>query len=216
MPITADVKRYPTTPLAIKLAAAAVLVVVLGWWTLDHVNRTGNERRLSAIASEIAGRPVKVRCPGPLGRVLGKDSVVEGFVRFDADGTPADETKLQAGSCAELDALAEGRRAKELACTERAGILCGRHGRELATAVDVVSHESFHLSGIQDEARTECDALQTMARTAVRLGATPAQGAALARGQYAETYPLMPDGYRSAECADGQAWDLRPDDPAFP
>jgi hypothetical protein len=210
------VKRYPTTPLAVKLAAAAVLVVVLGWWTLDHVNRTGNERRLSAIASEIAGRSVKVRCPGPLGRVFSKDSVVEGFVRFDADGAPADETKLQAGSCSELDALAEGRRAKELACTERAGILCGRHGRELATAVDVVSHESFHLRGIQDEARTECDALQTMARTAVQLGATPAQGAALARGQYAETYPLMPDGYRSAECADGRAFDLRPDDARFP
>jgi len=210
------VPRYPATPLLLKLALAGVFVLVLGWWTLDRVDRTGNERRLSAIASEIAGRPVKVRCPGPLGRVLGKDSVVEGFVRFDADGRPADETKLQAGSCAELDALAEGRRAQELACTERAGILCGRHGRELATAVDVVSHESFHLQGIQDEARTECKALQTMARTAQRLGATRAQGAALARGQYAEVYPLLPDGYRSPECADGRAFDLRPDEPSFP
>ena len=67
-----------------------------------------------------------------------------------------------------------------------------------------------------DEARTECNALQTMARTAQRLGATPAQGVALARGQFAESYPLMPDGYRSAECADGKAFDLRPDDPRFP
>ena len=197
-------KRYPTTPLPIKLAAAAVLLFVIGWWTLDHVNRSGNERRLSAIASEIAGRSVKVHCPGPLGRVFAKDSVVEGFVRFDADGRPADDTKLQAGSCDELDALAEGRRGKELECTARAGILCGRHGRELATAVDVVTHESFHLQGILDEARTECNALQTMARTAQRLGATAEEGAALARGQYAETYPLLPDGYRSAECADGQ------------
>jgi hypothetical protein len=210
------VKRYPTTPLALKLAAAAVLVLVLGWWTLDRVDRAGNERRLSAIASEIAGRPVEVHCPGPLGRVFGKDSIVEGFVRFDADGRPADETKLQAGSCAELDALAEGRRARELACTERAGILCGRHGREVATAVDVVSHESFHLQGVQDEARTECDALQTMARTAQRLGATPTQAAALARGQYAEVYPLLPDGYRAPQCGDGQPFDLRPDDPSFP
>ena len=130
--------------------------------------------------------------------MFAKDSVVEGFVRFDADGRPADDTKLMAGSCDELDALAEGRRGKELACTARAGILCGRHGRALATAVDVVTHESFHLQGILDEARTECNALQTMARTAERLGATPAQGVALARGQFAESYPLLPDGYRSA------------------
>jgi hypothetical protein len=210
------VKRYPTTPLPIKLAAAAVLVVVVGWWTLDHVNRAGNERRLSAIASEIAGRSVKVHCPGPIGRVFAKDSVVEGFVRFDADGRPAEDTKLMAGSCDELDALAEGRRGKELECTARAGILCGRHGRALATAVDVVTHESFHLQGIMDEARTECSALQTMARTAQRLGATADEGAALARGQFAESYPLLPDGYRSAQCADGKAFDLRPDDPRFP
>jgi hypothetical protein len=210
------VKRYPTTPLPIKLAAAAVLVFVIGWWTLDHVDRAGNERRLSAIASEIAGRSVKVHCPGPIGRVFGKDSVVEGFVRFDAEGRAADDTKLMAGSCDELDALAEGRRGQELACTERAGILCGRHGRQLAVAVEVVTHESFHLQGIQDEAKTECNALQTMARTAERLGATAAQGAALARGQLAESYPLMPEAYRSAECADGKAFDLRPDDPRWP
>ena len=209
-------KRYPTTPLLIKLAAAAALVFVIGWWALDHVNRSGNERRLSAIASEIAGRPVKVHCPGPVGRVFAKDSVVEGFVRFDADDRPADDTKLMAGSCDELDALAEGRRGKELECTARAGILCGRHGRELARAVDVVTHESFHLQGILDEARTECNALQTMARTAERLGATPAQGVALASGQFAESYPLMPDGYRTAECADGKAFDVRPDDPRWP
>jgi hypothetical protein len=195
------VKRYPTTPLPLKLAAAAVLVVVLGWWTLDHVDRAGNEKRLSAIASEIAGRSVKVHCPGPLGRVFAKDSVADGYVRFDADGNPADDTRLQASACDELDALAEGRRAQELACTERAGILCGRHGRELAQALDVVTHESFHLQGIQDEGRTECNSLRTMGRTAQRLGATPAQGAALARGQFAESLPLMPQQYRMPGCS---------------
>jgi hypothetical protein len=158
---------------------------------------------------------VEVHCPGPVARVLG-GSTAEGWVEFDAAGQPADQTKLQKTSCAELDALAEGRRAKELECTARAGILCGRHGRALATAVDVVTHESFHLQGIMDEARTECTAQQTMARTAQRLGATADEGAALARGQFAESYPLLPDGYRSAQCADGKAFDLRPDDPRFP
>jgi hypothetical protein len=83
-------------------------------------------------------------------------------------------------------------------------------------AVDVLAHESFHLRGIRDEAQTECSSLQTMAATAQRLGASAPAGAALARGQYAEAYPLMGEAYRSGECADGGALDLRPQDPRFP
>jgi len=192
-------RRYPTTPLWLKLSVAALLLAFTAWWALDRADRLGNERRLSAIASEIAGRPVAVRCPGPLARVFG-GSTAEGWVEFDAAGRPAEETRLQAIPCAELDALAEGRRAKELACTERAGILCGARGTELAMALDVVTHESFHLRGVRDEAQAECSALQTMGTTAQRLGATAQQGAALARAEYLEVYPRMGGVYRSAEC----------------
>jgi len=216
MPADKDgVRRYPTTPLWVKLGVAAVLLGSFGWWALDRADRLGNERRLVTVASQIAGREVKVHCPGPLGRALGQ-STLEGSVRFSASGRPADDTKLSTTTCAELDALAEGRRAKELACTARAGILCGRRGSELAMAVDVITHEAFHLSGLQDEGRTECSSLQTMAATAQRLGATPAQGTALARAQFAEGYPRMPDHYRSSHCTEGGAMDLRPDDPRFP
>jgi hypothetical protein len=212
---TGLVRRYPTTPLWLKLSVAALLLSITGWWGLDRADRVGNEHRLEAIASQIAGRDVGVRCPGPLGRALGQDTL-EGSVRFDAAGRPADDTRLRATSCAELDALAEGRRGKELSCTERAAILCGRRGAELAMAVDVLTHEAWHLRGIQDEARTECNSLQTMAGTAQALGATPAQAAALARGQLAEGYPRMPDRYRSEQCADGGPFDLHPDDPRWP
>ena len=208
-------RRYPTTPLWLQIGAAVVLLGALGWWALDRADRVGNEHRLAAIASQIAGRDVKVRCPGPLGRLLGQ-STLEGSVRFSAGGRPANDTTLSTTTCAELDALAEGRRSKELACTERAGILCGRNGAELAMAVDVITHESFHMQGIQDEGKTECSSLQTMAATAQQLGATPAQGVALARGQHAEGYPRMPEQYRSEHCSEGGAFDLRPDDPRFP
>jgi hypothetical protein len=191
--------RYPTTPLWLKLSVSVLLLAATAWWVIDRADRTGNERRLSAIASQIAGRAVKVHCPGPVARVFG-GSTAEGWVEFDAAGKPADETKLQKTSCAELDALAEGRRAKELECTARAGILCGRRGSELALAVDVVTHESFHMSGIRDEAATECASLSRMATTAQQLGATPQQGAALAHGQFTETYPLMGEVYRNADC----------------
>ena len=55
-----------------------------------------------------------------------------------------------------------------------------------------------------------------MAGTAVALGATQGQAGALARAQYAEDYPYLPDHYRSEQCAEGGELDLRPDDPRFP
>jgi hypothetical protein len=199
MPISAQMRRYPTTPLWLKLSVSLLLLTATAWWVLDRTDRVGNEQRLSAVASQIAGRTVKVYCPGPVARVFG-GSTAEGWVEFDADGKPADETKLQKTSCSELDALAEGRRAKELECTARAGILCGRRGAELALAVDVLTHESFHMSGIRGEAATECASLSRMAVTAHQLGATAEQGAALARGQFTETYPRMGEVYRDPAC----------------
>jgi hypothetical protein len=108
--------------------------------------------------------------------------------------------ELRARACAELDAIAEGRRARVLACVADRGVLCGPDAEAAAMAVDVVTHESFHLAGFLDEAQTECHALQTMAWTAQRLGATPEQARALARVQVATNYPKMPDRYRLPGC----------------
>jgi hypothetical protein len=206
---------HPRTPLWVKLTIAAVVVAAAAWWIADRQDRRGNERRLSAIASQIAGRDVRVSCPGPIGRLFGWD-IVEGSVRFGADGKPFDETKIRKQSCAELDALAEGRRRKELECIARTAIACGRHGRETVMAVDVLAHESWHLRGIMDEAVTECRSLQTMAWTAERLGATAEQGHAIALAQYTGAYDEMPEAYRSGACVDGGELDLRPDDRRFP
>jgi hypothetical protein len=208
-------RASPRTPLWVKLTIAAALTAALAWWVADRHDRRGNERRLGAVASQIAGREVRVNCPGPLGRLLGWD-IVEGSVRFGPDGKPADETKIRRQSCAELDALAEGRREKELKCIGRTALACGRHGRETVMAVAVLAHESWHLRGVIDEAETECRSLQTIAWTAQQLGATADQGRAMARAQYTGAYEEMPDAYRSGACADGAALDLRPDDERFP
>jgi len=206
---------HPTTPLWVKLTAAVVLLGAAGWWIADWRDVRGNERRLSAIASEIAGREVRVRCPGMVGRLFGWD-IVEGSVRFDAGGTPQDETKIRTQSCGELDALAEGRRGKELACIGRTGIACGRHGRATTMAVDVLAHEAWHLRGVIDEGETECRSLQTMAWTAQQLGATAEQGHAMALAQFDGMYHELPSRYRSGNCVDGGPLDLRPGDPRFP
>ena len=208
-------RAYPSTPLWVKLTLAALLTTAASWWLADRADRRGNEQRLSTIASQIAGRPVRVECPGPLGRLLGWD-IVEGSVRFGPDRKPFDETKLRKQSCAELDALAEGRRAEELECIGRTAIACGRHGRETAMAVDVLAHESWHLRGVIDEAETECRSLQTMAWTAQQLGATAEQGHAMARAEYDGVYREMPDAYRSGACVDGGKLDMRPSDERFP
>ena len=194
----------------------AVLLVPVAWWAIDRHDRMVNQHRLGAIASQIAGRPVKVRCPGPLGRMMSVADTNSGMVELGRDGRPKDYAVLRKGPCAELDALAEGRRATALACAARSGDNCGDDVQALAWGVDVLTHESFHLRGVIDEAVTECDSLQTMAWTATQLGATPEQAQGLARLQLATGYPTMPSQYRTVDCADGGAHDLRPDDPIWP
>lgn len=203
------------TPLGIRIAAVAIVVGALGWYVHDWLDQRGNEHRLSAIASAIAGREVKVDCPGLLGRALKNYDLVGGTVQFDADGVPANKTKLRGGPCAELDAIAEGRRATPLECVTRSQS-CGDDALAVAIAMDTVTHESFHLKGIEDEGITECYSLQTLHWTATQLGATDEQGRALARLIYETTYDDMPDQYNLPECADGAKLDLNPADPRFP
>jgi hypothetical protein len=193
----AAVKKV-STPVWVRLLAWALLIGVPGWLIAGYLDRKGNERRLAAIAGEIAGRPVHVRCPGVIARHFSYE-MLEGSVQFDADGRPSDTTKLRARPCAELDALAEGRRSHVLACVAAHGA-CGEAGRRLASAVDTVTHESYHLAGIADEAETECRSINRMAWTAERLGATPGQGRALAEYQFRHDFPLLPDRYRLRGC----------------
>jgi hypothetical protein len=203
-----------STPIWVKLAIVAVCIAGSAWWLAQRQDRTGNEKRLEAVASAIAGRSVRVRCPGVYGRIFSWD-IVEGSVRFDAAGRPYDETRLRKLTCAELDALAEGRRATALACVE-AGGACGQQAADVALAVNVLAHESWHLAGVADEALTECRSVQSIAWTAQRLGATPAQGRALAQRYLDIWYPRLPGHYRTADCVDGSGLDLRPGDPSWP
>jgi hypothetical protein len=191
--------KQVTTPLWVRAIVVALLVGAPGWWLLRFHDRRVNEHRLAAVASVIAGRPVSIHCPGPIAGALAWD-FLEGSVQFDSQGRPSDTADLRAGACAELDAFAEGRRRGVLECLGAGRADCGQAAVSLAMAVDVVTHESFHLSGILDEADTECHSLKTMAWTAERLGATPAQASALAWLELHTNYQLMPDRYRSPAC----------------
>lgn len=208
-------RTRPRTPVQIRVAAAAIVLVTAGWWLADRHDRVTNEHRLAAIASQIAGREVGVHCPGPLARTFLAGHAHDGSVQFDADGKPADETRLQEQPCAELDAIAEGRRADQLACAAHSSS-CGDDVLRVAHAVDTITHESFHLAGITYEGLTECRSLQTMAWTAMQLGATEEQGRGLAELQYEVGYPQFPPQYQASGCAEGGPLDLHPQDPRFP
>lgn len=203
------------TPVWVKALLVVVGVGLPGWWLLDRHDRIVNQGRLAAIASDIAGRQVKVKCPGPIGRMMAPGDTAAGVVYIDAEGRVPDETKLFTAACAELDALAEGRRERQLACAERS-TSCGEDVQALAWAVSTLTHEAFHLRGYLDEGVTECYAVQTMARTAERLGATPGQARNLAVLHWETGLPQMPSQYHAQGCANGEGLDLRPDDPAWP
>jgi hypothetical protein len=90
-----------------------------------------------------------------------------------------------------------------------------------ARALLVVTHEFLHISsfsGSRNEALTECQALQIVARVAEQLGASHEQALALARDAVAAHDELLREfeGYANAECRPGGALDLAPETPEWP
>lgn len=161
----------------------AVLCLVTGTVSVRHHLR---ETRLSDVASSLAGRSVRVRCQGYAGAFT--DANVEpGYVRWQADG-PEAETTLKADVCRSLGRYLKGSSDPSVA---------------EVVAVHTVTHEAMHMAGEQDEALTECAAVQRDASTARQLGASTPEAATLARRYWTEVYPLMPDAYRTGECVAG-------------
>ena len=175
------------------LVALAVATAVPG------VLRGLEERRLSGVASALAGARVTVRCQGFGGAFVDAGAEL-GYVPYRPDGRPERWTLIKRDPC------------RDLARYLRSG---GRRpSRAQVVAVHVLAHESMHLAGLTAEATAECAAVQRDARTAGLLGASPGDARALAVAYWRTVYPDMPDGYRSAACAPGGPLDERlPDAP---
>lgn len=161
------------------------------------------EPRLGKVASWLAGKTVEVRCwshadwPRLLReekaytRRIGDDTV--GFAGIDGN-----RVNLAPDICDSLvDLTYHGSRpASEVA----------RY--PLATALVTLAHEPQHAKGVVVEAQAECYAIQLAARVALRLGAEPAYASGLAR-LYWDHYGAELPQYRSPQCRDGGAYDLR-------
>jgi hypothetical protein len=194
-----------------RLIAAALLITgalaAVGFARRE--DRIHQQTTLAAVAAELAGRPVAVRCPGFLTALVRVRSEA-GTVKFDRAGRPANYTELAPETCSALRHI--GR--VDFTCLERGD--CTYKEFKVAWAAHTLAHEAFHLRGFQAEAIAECYALQNTAFVAEQLGVDSETAQRLQRWVYTDGYPNEPEDYRSDECRDGGRFDLRPQSAAFP
>lgn len=197
--------RSPYRGFAMGLAVLGVLAALAwfvesrtGWDSLDGETRLEAVERFSAVASEIAEKPVSVGCDEA------RDYV--GYVQH-ADGIAVvggDRTYVTPEICFALYRLAfEG---------EERGSVTGR-------AIAVLAHESWHLRGERDESTVECYGLQSGVAVGQRLGLDEQTARRLMAQQFTENRlrGLETAEYRvTEECRDGGRLDLAAADDTFP
>jgi hypothetical protein len=172
---------------------SVVVLVVAGVGLLVPVARHEQlEDRLSAAATALVGGPVEVRCQ-TAGQEFVDAGAELGYVRYGADGVPERATLLKRGPCRALARYLRSDREDP--------------SRDEVVAVHVLAHEAMHMSGVTEEARAECLAVQQDARTARLLGASAEDAAGLAGRYWTSVYPRMPERYVSAECRPGGSLD---------
>ncbi len=207
----------------LKLVVVALVLLLTGWgWS--RYDRISNERALAAVASELAGRSVGVECQGFFSELVDIRARA-GDVPFP-NGRAPDHTYLTRKICRALKRFRTSSSHPELQCllsvdwdrwtieTDFYGP-CAKGARGTAEAINTLTHEAMHLRGFMDEGQTQCYAIQLDAWTVVRLGGTPAEGAAVARFVLA-LQPGLPTEYQSASCRDGGSLDLHPETSTFP
>jgi len=169
-----------------------------GWGGLGGEARAGAERRFSREATRLAGHPVTIRCD--------EQGTHVGFIQH-ADGVATvggTLAYLTPERCYDLYRLAF-----------RHEVVFSRTARAIA----VLAHESWHLRGVRNEARTECYALQSGVKLGERLGVSAQTARRMMRAQLIENSLLIGGDDESRvppDCREGGALDLAPQRTTFP
>jgi hypothetical protein len=179
------VRKFPTISVAVLLVLAVVA-------TIPGYLRHKEEGRLSAVASQLAGRAVQVHCQ-TYGQSFVDAGAELGYVPYDAAGVPEAHTLIKHDQCDDLSSYMNSDKANPPMAQ--------------VVAVHVLTHESMHMAGETVEAKAECEAMQRDAETARLLGATSAEALTLARTYWVNVYPHMNDTYRTGDCAAGGTLD---------
>jgi hypothetical protein len=197
-----------------RLILLAVAAAGIAWYASGHAQAERRQERLGAIASQIAGHRVAIHCQS-LGGELIDVSSEDGKVKFDGEGRPAGHADLKRKICKDLDRFPRDLRLPAFRCVDT-GAPCTKRIRDDIWAAHVLAHESWHLAGQQAEDVAECNALQTTAFVAAKLGASATRAQAIAAYAWTTLYPRTPESYRSDDCRSGGKLDLHPYVAAWP
>jgi hypothetical protein len=189
-----DRLRLPSAK--VLLGAAVLLGLPTAAWAQSRAQRLEVEHRAGAVADALTGRHIHVRCPGPVRRRLFYE-INDGVVRFHADGTPPDDTRLSPAVCDGLRDVLDRGRAYTFTCL--ATSTCADDEQRAARALAVLTHEIMHLRGTIDEAIAECQAIEHVAWVAGRLGIGADAAQRLAPWEDTQR-ALLPDRYRNGVC----------------
>jgi hypothetical protein len=161
---------------------------------------------LARIATRLSGHDATLRCfasernwqsvQATIGRTEGRVLSLAGFAVIAER-----HIDLSPGVCRTLHSI------------RSAGLVAAVH------AIEVLTHESEHLAGvdgIENEAKTDCFAAQRMSIAARLLGRPASEARRMGLFYLRVEQPGLPARYRSRECRDGGAYDLRPHDSTFP
>ncbi|HUH16156.1 MAG TPA: hypothetical protein VML35_09755 [Gaiellaceae bacterium] len=195
--------------LKVALVLLVPLMLVSAW---QYTRREENENRLALAASAVAMRDVDVSCPGFWTRLV-EITPNAGWVDFDEHGRPGDETSLSASTCGSLERVWRGKQGS-FACLLGGG--CDSKTLAAVSGIVTLAHESWHLRGVVNEARTQCYAVQTTYAVARSLG-VPARDARIVAARVALDDSRQQQGqYHSFECRPGGRYDLNPGTPDWP
>jgi hypothetical protein len=172
---------------------------------------THEEQIAQQVTARLTGHDASVRC-GPIGesdpRILGVTPLL--------DRHSFDYYLMRPAECTYLAWFRQApARWDPRTC---AAADCARVA-DVAVALAVVAHESYHVLGYSNEAQVECYGMQSIWYVANKLGASVAEAQALASLYAARMYAnrrTQTPAYWSAECRDGGTYDLRPASHAWP
>lgn len=170
-----------------------------GMAAVSHV-----DPELSAVATEIAGKPTEARCWS----TTDWNTVVPEFHAYYGRRRTVDLAGFAEPGITEQSRI-------HLA-PDICRALAERDTRDPFPVV-VLAHESEHiLSPSSSEAVTECIAMQETARTATLLGMSRRVGRKLAERYWRDVYRYRPQGYYTSRCYQGSPLDQTPGDGLWP
>jgi hypothetical protein len=179
-------------------------------WIPDVRRASYLDPALTRVATKTAGKPVRALCWSPRDwRSLAAEeaAVYDDTIKIDDLGwatVGGSSINLSPGTCESFEQI-----------LANDGADLRRNAYYWGWALTTITHEAGHARGIDNEAHTECFAIQHIADAAVDFGYTRATGRILARAVWADYGNELP-GYRSNRCRDGGPWDLHPGSSDWP